>query len=291
MNALRIAGLTFREAVRRKALYGAVLLTLAFLVLYAIGTHYALREIEEGLARQAARRLLPADVLRQLLVGELLLAGLFAVSNIAGLLAIFVAAGTIAQEVEQGTLHAIVSKPLARWEVVAGKWLGNALMLAIYVAVTGLAAAGIIYVRGGYLPPDLPLGLAFLALKALLLLSVTLLGSTFLPGLATGIVVFILYVAANVAGMMEQIGALLQNETMLRIGVIASLVMPSDAAWKMAAAAVQPSLPLSGVAALARSVGPFTVLNPPSAWMAAYAVGYLAVALLAATAVFARRDL
>jgi ABC-type transport system involved in multi-copper enzyme maturation permease subunit len=290
MNALRIAGLTFREAIRRKALYGAVLVTLAFLVLYAVGTHYALREFERTAARTAARQALAIDVVRQIVVSQMLLAGLFAVSNIGALLAIFTASSTVAQEVEQGTLHAIVPKPLRRWEVVAGKWLGNALMLAIYVAITGLTTAGIIYARAGHWPAQLPLGLALIALKVLLLLALTVLGSTLLPALATGIVAFILYVAASVGGMIEQLGALVQNETMQRIGVIASLVIPSDAMWKMAAAALQPSLPLTGTAA-AQLAGPFGVLNPPSGWMALYALVYLGACLVAAAAVFARRDL
>src|SRR5215207_1334021 len=89
VNTLRIARLTFREAVRRKALYGALVLTLGFLVLYGWGTGVAVREIHEamprGLARVGAQT---GQDLSILAVGELFLAGLFAVSNIAGLLAI-----------------------------------------------------------------------------------------------------------------------------------------------------------------------------------------------------------
>ena len=158
MNTLRIATLTFREAIRRKALLGAVALTLAFLALYAWGTGVAVRELDESLPRGLARIASATSVdARMLAVGELLLAGLFAVSNIAGLLAIFTAAGTIAQEVDQGTLHSIVPKPIARWQVVVGKWLGGSAMLAVYVAVTGLATVGIVFWRAGYVPPQLVL--------------------------------------------------------------------------------------------------------------------------------------
>ena len=291
MNTLRIARLTFREAVRRKALYGAILLTLGFLALYGWGTGVAVRElvaeVPRGLARVAEQTGLNLTVLA---IGELFLAGLFAVSNIAGLLAIFMAAGNIALEVDQGTLHAIVPKPLARWEVVVGKWLGGAAMLAVYVTVTSLATAGIIYLRAGYFSPSLPVGIALLVLKATLLYSVTLVGSAVLPTIATGISMFIVYVIANVAGLVEQLGRAFEVETMVKIGVYASIVLPSDALWKMAAHAVQPPNPLPALG-INLSVGPFGVVYPPSVWMGVYGVVYTLAALGLTVWLFSRRDL
>ena len=291
MNTLRIARLTFREAVRRKALYGAIAMTLAFLVLYGWGTGVAVREIHEAMPRGLAR--VGAQIgqdLSVLAIGELFLAGLFAVSNIAGLLAIFMAAGTIAQEVDQGTLHSIVPKPLARWEVVVGKWLGGAAMLAVYVTVTSVVTALIVYFYSGYLSPALPVGVALLVAKATLLYSVTLVGSAVLPAIATGIVMFIVYVVANVAGLVEQVGVAAEIQTMVKIGVYGSLVLPSDALWKMAAYVVQPPNPLPALG-INVSIGPFGVVHPPSVWMGVYSVVYLAAALGLAVWLFSRRDL
>jgi len=282
MNTWTIASLTFRETLRRKALLGAILLTLGFLILFGIGSYFAFRDIY-------GNPLLSATV-RSLATGEILLAGLFGVANIGALLAIFVAAGTIATEVEEGTLHAVVPRPLHRWEVVLGKWLGFALMVSVYVAVTGLAASLIIYYLTGYLSHNLALGLALLALKALLLLSVSILLSTCLPALTTGIIAFILYAVGNVGSMVEQFGYLMRNQTLIDIGIITSLIIPSDALWKMAAGLLQPPIGDSILETL-RGVGPFSVLNPPSVWMGAYSVGYLALALLGALLVFQRRDL
>jgi ABC-type transport system involved in multi-copper enzyme maturation permease subunit len=183
MNTLRIAKLTFREAVRRKALYGAVALTIVFLALYGWGVDAATRDVSEdprpgSIERRAAEAGIDMSIL---FVGQLLVAGLFAVSNIASLLAIFMAAGTIAQEIDQGTLYAIVPKPMARWQVVVGKWLGGAAMLAVYVAVTALATAAIVSWRAGYLPDTLPQGILLLIAKAALLYSITISSSTRLP--------------------------------------------------------------------------------------------------------------
>ncbi len=293
MNALRIAKLTFREAVRRKALYGAIALTLAFLVLYAWGTGVAVAELDReqtalgGINRVA--RQLNLD-LRLVAIGELLLAGLFAVSNIGGLLAIFTAASTIAHEVDEGTLQAVLAKPVSRWQIVVGKWLGGSAMLAVYTVVTSAATVAIVTWRSGYLPPNLLGGLALLVMRTTLLFSMTLAGSAFAPAIATGIVMLIVYVVTNVAGMVEQIGVAAEIQTMVRIGVIASIVVPSDALWKMGAFVVQPPNPLPALG-IKMSLGPFGVVDPPSVWMALYGVIYTLVALGVATAIFARRDL
>lgn len=282
MNAWVIASLTFRETLRRKALLGAVILTLGFLALYGIGSHFAFQDLSRSPR-------ITADV-RLFAVGELLLAGLFGVANIGSLLAIFVAAGTIATEVEEGTLHSIAPRPLYRWEIVLGKWLGFALMVTIYVVVTGLATALLVYSQTGYLSPQLGQGLILMAMKALLLLSVSILLSTFLPALTTGIIAFILYAVSNIGSMVEQFGFLMSNQTLINIGIVTSLLIPSDALWKMAAAALQPSVSSSLLNTL-RAAGPFSVLNPPSVWMGFYAVLYLLAALFAALVVFERRDL
>ena len=292
MNTLRIAQLTFREAVRRKALYGAIALTIVFLALYGWGVDEAVREMAKddrsaGIQRQAAEVGIDTTILA---VGQLLVAGLFAVSNIASLLAIFMASGTIAQEVDQGTLYAIVSKPVARWQVVLGKWLGGAAMLAVYVAITALATAAIVSWRAGYVSDKLPQGILLLIAKVALLHAVTMLGSVLMPAITAGIVMFIAYSVTNATGLLEQVGRNLESESMVRIGIYGSLVLPADALWRMAAYTVQPPNPLLALG-IRTMIGPFMVLFPPSIWMGIYALGYLAAALGAAIWRFSRRDL
>jgi Cu-processing system permease protein len=292
LNALRIAKLTFREAVRRKALYGAIAMTIVFLGLYGWGIDVAVREMAQdtrsaGIQRQAAEVGIDTTVLA---VGQLFVAGLFAVSNIAGLLAIFMAAGTIAQEVDQGTLYAIVSKPMGRWQVVVGMWLGGAAMLAVYVTVTSLATAAIVYWRAGFLSDKLAQGIVLLIGKAALLYSITMLGSAVMPAITAGIVMFILYSVTNVTGLLEQVGQEVQIESLVRVGIYGGLVLPADALWRMAAYAVQPPNPLLALG-IRTMIGPFMVLHPPSVWMGIYAMGYMAIAVGAAIWRFSRRDL
>jgi hypothetical protein len=113
--------------------------------------------------------------------------------------------------------------------------------------------------------------------------------STFLPALTAGIIAFILYAVSNVAGMVEQFGHLVRNQTLIDIGIVTSLLIPSDAIWKMAAARLQPQA--VGLLETLRVGGVFSVINPPSIWMALYAAVYLVAILGAALVLFERRDL
>jgi Cu-processing system permease protein len=277
-----IASLTLREALRRKALVGAGALTALYLVLFGIGSYYAVADINATIRSTSQQKLF--------VTGEVLLAGCYGAANIGALLALFVAASAITQEIEQGTLQAIVPRPLRRWQVIVGKWLGFAAMLFAYVTVSGLIVNLTMWALSGYLSAQLLPGLVLMALKAVLLLSLGLALSSLMPALTTGITGFILYAAAGVAGMVEQLGRIVRNQTMIDIGILTSLVIPSDAIWKMAAFEIQPPRANDFLAA-ANISGPFSVVVPPSVWMGVYAVAYTAVMLVVACVVFSRRDL
>lgn len=278
MKAQVIARFTFREAARKKVLFGAIALTVAFVSLFGVGTYFAFRDL--------ARQGLPPSV-KEIATAQILLVGLYVTNFISGLLAIFTSVGTISGEVAEGTLDAIVPKPLRRWEIVAGKWVGYAAMLVVYVFATSWLVIGLVYLFGDYMPPRPWESIMVMAFQTLVLLSLCLLGSTFLSTVTNGIVVLMFYTIALVGGMVEQIGNLLSNTTMENIGIISSLIIPSDTLWKMASHWLQPTFP----SLTAEMIGPFTSLNPPSVWMLVYAGFYMLCAVGASMLIFRQRDL
>ena len=273
-----LAIFTFREAVRKRVVPAAIGLTLLLIILFGVGIHFLVAEFD------SSPRSLPS--LRSAVIAQVLLMGLWFGSFLSGLLAIFVSVGTIAAEIEAGTLQVIVPKPLARWEIVVGKWLGIGVMLAIHASITAGAMILIVYLQAGYVPPQPALGIASMALQVLVLLSLAVFGSTFLPPLANGVVVLTLYVIAMMGGMVEQIGLLVENETMMLIGVISGAILPTDVVWRLASSFLQPSL-LTPI----NAVGPFSGIHPASEWMIAYAGLYLAAAIVGGCIVLGRRDL
>jgi RNA polymerase sigma factor (sigma-70 family) len=114
---------------------------------------------------------------------------------------------------------------------------------------------------------------------------VTMAASTSFSSLTSGAVSLGLYGLAFVGGWIEQFGSLRHVQACVDLGILSSLIMPSDALWRRAAFKFQP--PLLGAA----GVSPFTGTLIPSHAMVVYAVLYAVLAILLAQFLFARRDL
>lgn len=68
------------------------------------------------------------------------------------LLTVFVGCGSVAGEIRSRQIHLTATKPVARWQILLGKWLGLCLLNLGLLAVTGLFVYGVVrYMRT--LPP------------------------------------------------------------------------------------------------------------------------------------------
>jgi ABC-type transport system involved in multi-copper enzyme maturation permease subunit len=277
-----IAVLTFREAARRKILLAALLLGLAFLIVYALGFHFITIEIEKDVEDI---QMIELNQIRNFL----LMAGMYVVNFLAAIMTVLTSVDTLSGEIASGTIHTLVSKPIRRWEVVLGKFLGFAGMISLYLLLMGGGVMGFIYLRSGYSAPNPLQALALIWLNDMVLLGVSLLGGAMLSTLANGVLVFGLYGIAFIGGWIEQIGSFLPDaaasQTAVNIGIITSLILPSEALWKRAAHEMQSPL----VSAL--GISPFTSTTYPSLMMVLYACGYALIALALAVHQFKRRDL
>ena len=278
---LLIAMASLQEAVRRRIVLAGALLTVAFLALFGVGVWFAF----DGLKAEGSLD----PVQRQLFGGFLLSGGMWVLNFAASLLAIFTAVRSISGEVEEGTLAAVATRPLARWRILIGKALGLGAMLVLFVAVSTSAAFGIVYFIGGYMPGNPFLPPLLILLSAWVVQCLTLLGTTRLPTVANGILIFALFALGLVGGLVEQIGLVLDNDSMLNVGIASSLIVPSRAVFDMASLRVLSGVSLPSMGGGAG--GPFGFANPPSVWMAVYAVGYAVAALALAVRSFSRRDL
>jgi len=273
-----IAKLTFREASRRKILWAALILGLAFLALYGVGVYFIQQEVSRSVSSQAV-------VMQRESYNFLLMAGLYVVNFLVVMMTVLTSVDTLAGEIASGTVQAVVTKPLRRYEIVLGKWLGFAAMLALYIALMGGGVAAVMYGFTRYSTPGLWRGLGLMMLEGLTLLSVCILGGTSLSTLANGVLAFGLYGLAFVGGWIEQIGSILHNETSVNIGIVSSLIMPSEALWKRAAYEMQSSI------SAVLGMSPFASTSVPSPAMNVYAAAYVAVVLMLALRQFSRRDL
>jgi ABC-type transport system involved in multi-copper enzyme maturation permease subunit len=282
-----IAGLTFREAFRRKVILGVAVLSVIFVALYAFGFHLFVDDYNRFAARSSQRGgAASGQPPYELMASAMVLLGLYTVNFLAGVMTIFASVGAIAGEIDAGTLHAIVPKPLARWEILLGKYIGFAVMLIAYIALMVGSVLLTARLIGSYVPPSFVQGTLLIILVAMILLSLTMFGSTIFSTVANGVIVFMLYGMAVTGGLVEQVGTALNNNTLMRIGVISSVVIPSDSMWRLASYVVQPRLAVSFF-----GPNPLGTTVPPSDFAVRYAVGYCVFFLAAAILVFRRRDL
>jgi Cu-processing system permease protein len=276
---LTLARLTFHEAWRRRMVVLALLLGAVYILLYSVGFGLITREISsEG----TPAFLIPAAY------NMLLITGLYIVHFLAVMLAIFASVDVVSGEIASHTIQTIITKPVQRWQVLFGKWLGNAAMLLVYLLLLGGGVIGSTFLQVGYLPPNPIQGLLVIMLEGLVLISLSMLGGTRLSTLTNGVTLFMLYGLAFIGSWVEQIGTVFQSEAAVRVGIITSLVMPVETLWRRAAHVMQPSVAGFDID---NFMTPFGAISVPSPAMVVYAVVYAVAALLLAVRAFSRRDL
>jgi ABC-type transport system involved in multi-copper enzyme maturation permease subunit len=276
-TVLTMAGLTLREASRRKVLRALAVLTLALLGLSAWGFSRLADEL--GGLTSGESRLVAAQVLNLVMFGF---------SLIAALGTAFLAGPTLSGEVESGMALAVLARPVRRGAVLAGKWLGLLVFGGVFVAVAGLAEFLVVQVTIGYWPPDPVIGLLLLAAQTGVLLTLTVLLATVISPMASGIVAVGLFGATWIAGVVGSVGDVLGNEGVARVGTVSRMLLPTDGLWHGAMYALQDSS-LLRVAGF-DGASPFFGTAPLSAaYLVWVVVWVLLIGGLAALA-FGRRD-
>ena len=280
MSLFIIAELTIREAQRRRILWVALIMGLLFLILYGTGLHFIIREFEFNGEVDLT------DEFVQIPLTFLTFAGLYVTNFLVIIMSVLLSVATISSEVESKLIDTLITKPIRRWEIVLGKWLGYAVMSTVYVILLAGGVLLVMYVRTGLTLQNIPLGIALLALNALTMLTVTIAGGTRLSTLANGVLAFMLYGLAFIGGWVETIGSGFRNETAINLGILSSLIVPIEALWRKASVVFEPSM----LGDFTRG-GPFTVASEPSDAMIAYALLYIVGLLGIAVWNFGRRDL
>ena len=276
MGCWVMAGITFREAARKKILWTALLAGLGFLTLFGIALHY---QIEDFGAHSTA------PFIRYQILSAMLMVGLYVVDLLAVVMTILTSVDTISGEISSGTIHAIATKSIPRWQILIGKWIGFVGMIAGFVALTFGGTIAVAYWMGDVVPENAFHGALLVFLECLLALSVTFMFGTWFSTLTNGVIVIGLHGLAFMGGWLEQMSGFTQSARLVAVGVVTSLIMPSESIWRRAAFEMQ--TPLAG----SLPFSPFANVSIPSPTMIAYAGFYLLVALTIAVYHFHSRDL
>jgi ABC-type transport system involved in multi-copper enzyme maturation permease subunit len=284
MSAISIiARLTFREAIRRRIMLAGLILGIAFVILFSIGTHFIFGDIANNAVANMPSQM-AADILKAESTNTFMMMGLYAATFLSIAMAALLGADTLAGEINSGTIQTIATKPIRRADVVLGKWLGFAGLLGLYVLLLCGGIVLSVFIQNGYVADNLFIGLGLIYTESILIMTITLMLSSAFPALATGGIVFGLYGLAFIGGWVEQFGTLLQNDTAIKVGITTSLIIPSEALWRRAAFEMQ--TPLTGTFG-----SPFATTSVPSPLMMGYTFLYLILVLVSAVRIFQSRDL
>lgn len=131
---LAIAGLTWKAALRFK-----LFLVIAVLLIAAVvGLPLVIRD--DGTAQGFTQIILTYT--------------LSAITALLGLSTLWLACGTLARDIEECQIQVVATKPIARWQIWLGKWLGLVTLNAALLAISGAFVFGLLQYRASKLPAD-----------------------------------------------------------------------------------------------------------------------------------------
>jgi ABC-type transport system involved in multi-copper enzyme maturation permease subunit len=202
MNRIKIIAYnTFREAIRDKILYNLLI----FALIVILGGY----------------------LLSTLTLGEqskiILDLGLASMSLFGVLIAIFVGIGLVSKEIERKTIYTIVSKPVARYEFLIGKYLGLVMTLFVnlLIMVAGfycsfyLQKTGFLFLQA----PEIHLSLDFynavllIFIELMIVTGIAIFFSTFTTTTLAAIFTLFVYVIGHLIGTVKELGAKLDPVT------------------------------------------------------------------------------
>src|SRR6476620_2007917 len=75
------------------------------------------------------------------------------ITALLGFSTLWLACGTLARDVEECQIQMVAVKPVARWQIWLGKWLGILTLDAALLALAGACVYGLLQWRAAQLPP------------------------------------------------------------------------------------------------------------------------------------------
>ena len=129
-----IAWLTWKAALRFKLF----LVIAALLILAVVGLPLVIKD--DGTAQGFTQIILTYT--------------LSAITALLGLSTLWLSCGTLARDIEECQIQVVATKPIARWQIWIGKWLGIMSLNAVLLAISGGCVFGLLQWRAAQLPAE-----------------------------------------------------------------------------------------------------------------------------------------
>ncbi|HOI12110.1 MAG TPA: ABC transporter permease subunit [Myxococcota bacterium] len=205
--------------------------------------------------------------------------GLFAISLLEVVIAITMGVILVYKEVDRKTFFVVLTKPIRRVEVLAGKLLGLLGILAVSLVVMGIAWVASLWARDVPVPPDIVQALSLTWMQAALMTAVALFFSAFSSPILSGVFTFGAFLVGSMVPILEEL-------LTLQKGPLAT--SPGARALAEATVFLTPDLSVF-------NVGKELILGIPVSWSyvaaaGGYCLAWSALFFALAGLVFERRD-
>jgi len=276
LAAVTIAGLTLREAVRRRFVYAGLLISVAFLLIAFLPIH--LRRAD----------FLPPDQLNVLVAQLIETHGGHIAEFFAFLFSVSLSAGTISNEIERGVLSVILPKPIGRWSVYAGKWLGVNLFVLSFLLIWVALLQFAIYNHVHQTMPNLWKAFGVMALYPVVFSSVTFFFSSFTSNLLATTLPLIIASVAESEGILKRLGYGFDVESLKVAAKLVTYVAPLNPMSRWVEKVLNPGLLIT----FQQFTAPPGPSDPPANWFdLGWIAGYAAVLFIAGLVIFQKRDI
>jgi ABC-type transport system involved in multi-copper enzyme maturation permease subunit len=284
VTAIRIvAAFTLREALRRRIFLVVSLLTIAFGVLYSLGTWQAFRFLGE-LGSPVA------GVEPRVAVGATILGlAMFSILFLGCVLAVFLTLGVVRGDAERGLVQPLLVRPVTRAELLIGRGVAAAGVAAGYVTVVYAVAVVVTGAIGHWWPDRIVTPGLALALGVVVIAALSVAGSVVLPNVANGIAVFMLFGAGLILGLLGQIGQFASSPTLENVARWGGYVLPFEALYRLSLDAL--TADTFGITRLVVNLGILGGGQPAGFGLWIWSVAYVALVIAGASWAFGRRDL
>ncbi len=205
-----IAANTFREAIRDRILYGL----LAFAILL-IGASVALADLSIGQQERLIK-----DI------------GLAAISLMGALMAVFLGITLVSKEVERRTAYTILSKPIRRYQLVLGKYLGLAATIGVNVLVMG-ACLALLLAWLGFWHANVAAALLLILVEMLVVTAFATLFSAFTTATLAAIFTLAFFVIGHLTATLRALGERAPSEAARLVFGIVYRVLPNLEAFNL----------------------------------------------------------
>ena len=247
-----IANNTVREAVRNKVLYALV-----FFAVLLIGVGVLLSTL--------------SYVEQERIIQDV---GLSAIRLFSALISVFLGVGLIHKEVDRRTIYTIVTKSVARWEFLIGKYLGLVATVWMQVIVMSVAFLAVSYLTGAPIHAQHFYALLLTAGEVAMLVAIATFFSAFTTPMLASFFTGGFYVVGHLTRDLKQLGSQSDVESVKTAANVLYRLLPDLESFNLTVEALH-GLPVT----------------PAEVWFPLlYGLAYISVVLLLGSVVFHFKD-